>query len=417
MERPFIGPLAPQITHVAAAVIAGIAVKQFGIETRLRNPDAVVAVGLGGKVAYRDDELIRFFIPTDEGDDAVTVVVTVDPFKPRFVEILGMQGRFGAVEFVEATDQVLQLLVGFVLQQVPLQIAPDVPLAPLTELHAHKQGFLSGMGEHIAVQTPQVGKFLPLVTGHFPQHIALAVHHFIVGEGEHIVFAVVVPHTEGDVVLVELAEPGVHAEIVEHIVHPAHIPLQVEAETPHVSRPRNHRPGSGFFGNGEDTGEVAENRMVDLAQEVGCFDIFPTPVLVGDPLPFFPAVVEVEHGCHRIHPNAIDVVLIEPEEGVGHQEVANFVTSVVKNQGAPFFVFPFARVGVFVEVRAVKEGQTVTVFGEVTGNPVDNHPNAFLVAEIDKVHQILGLAVAGGGGIVPGDLISPRPVKGVFGDR
>jgi len=39
----------------------------------------------------------------------------------------------------------------------------------------------------------------------------------------------VIPHTKRDVVLMELAEPGIHAEVIQHIVHPTHIPLQAQS--------------------------------------------------------------------------------------------------------------------------------------------------------------------------------------------
>ncbi len=53
-------------------------------------------------------------------------------------------------------------------------------------------------------------------------------NNLIVGQRQHEVFAVVIPNAERHIVLVELAEPGIHMKIVQHVVHPAHVPLQVE---------------------------------------------------------------------------------------------------------------------------------------------------------------------------------------------
>ncbi|GAB1538564.1 hypothetical protein NUACC21_12260 [Scytonema sp. NUACC21] len=86
------------------------------------------------------------------------------------------------------------------MEQVPVQIAPNVPLTPLPELHAHKHGFLSGVGEHVSEQTTDIGKLLPSISGHFADDVALTVYHLIVGQRQHIVFTVVVPHTKGDVI-------------------------------------------------------------------------------------------------------------------------------------------------------------------------------------------------------------------------
>ncbi len=58
--------------------------------------------------------------------------------------------------------------------------------------------------------------------------------------------------------------------------------------------------------------------MIHLSQEVRRFNVLPTTVLISDPLPWLPAIVEVEHRSNRIYPNAIDVVAIEPEQRVCH---------------------------------------------------------------------------------------------------
>ncbi len=84
------------------------------------------------------------------------------------------------------------------------------------------------MSKHIGIETTHIGKFLPLITGHFPQHITLPVDDFIVGEGKHVVLAIGVHHAKSDIVLMELPEPRINVEIIQHIVHPAHVPFHVE---------------------------------------------------------------------------------------------------------------------------------------------------------------------------------------------
>jgi hypothetical protein len=48
--------------------------------------------------------------------------------------------------------------------------------------------FLAGVGKHIGEQAAQVGELLPFIPRHFAQHVALAVNHLVVGEGQHEVF-------------------------------------------------------------------------------------------------------------------------------------------------------------------------------------------------------------------------------------
>jgi hypothetical protein len=81
------------------------------------------------------------------------------------------------------------------------------------------------------------------------QQVALAVHHLVVAEGEHEVLGVGVPDRERHIVLVELAEPRIQLEVIEHVVHPTHVPFEVETQAAHVGGLGHHRPGGGFLGN------------------------------------------------------------------------------------------------------------------------------------------------------------------------
>ena len=66
-----------------------------------------------------------------------------------------------------------------------------------------------------------------------------------------------------------------------------------------------------------------------------------------------------------------------------------------------------ARIGMFVEMRAVEVGEPVRVGREVRRDPVENYTNTVLVQVIDQVHEILRRAIARGGGEVPSSLVSP----------
>ena len=57
------------------------------------------------------------------------------------------------------------------------------------------------------------------------------------------------------------------------------------------------------------------------------------------------------------------------------------------------------------------------VLGEVSGYPVEDNADAFLVALVYERHEHIGRAVAGGGSIVAGYLIAPGSVKGILGHR
>ncbi len=60
-------------------------------------------------------------------------------------------------------------------------------------------------------------------------------------------------------------------------------------------------------------------------------EVLPSAEFVGHPLAVFAAVVEVEHRGHGVDADPVDVVLVEPEQGVGDQEVADLVAAVVED--------------------------------------------------------------------------------------
>jgi hypothetical protein len=77
------------------------------------------------------------------------------------------------------------------------------------------------------------------------------VHDLVVGDREHVVLAEGVEQAEGDAVVVELAVDRVLGEVVEHVVHPAHVPLHGEAESVQVDGTRHTGERSGFLGDGD----------------------------------------------------------------------------------------------------------------------------------------------------------------------
>ena len=100
---------------------------------------------------------------------------------------------------------------------------------------------------------------------------------------------------------------------------------------------------------------------------------------------------------------------VGPEERVGDEEAADLAARVVKLVRAPVGVNL-----VLVEHAAVEGGKALGVRAEAARHPVEDHADARLVAGIDEVHELLGVAVARGGGVVAGGLVAPGAVKGVL---
>ena len=153
-----------------------------------------------------------------------------------------------------------------------------------------------------------------------------------------------------------------------------------------------------------------------LAEKFHRFQVDIAAVFVGTPFTALLAVIQVQHTGHSIHPQSVDVVLFQPEGSAAHQEAQHLVAAEVKDSSAPVGVFVFQRIRIFIAESTVKLIQAVGVFGEVGGNPVQNHSDAGFVALVDEIHKSMGSAVPGGGGKVTGDLIAPGGLVGIFSD-
>ena len=205
--------------------------------------------------------------------------------------------------------------------------------------------------------------------------------------------------------------------VAEQVVHPAHVPFHGEAQAAPLHRARHAVPAGRLLGDHMHVGEGGGDGAVQVAQEGDGVGVLVTAIGVGHPFPWLAAKVEVEHGGHGVHPQAVEVVVLQPEKCVADEEVAHLITAIVEHQALPLRVVAAPGVGVFVQSRAVELAQAMRVTGEVGGHPVQQHPDAVLVQGVHQRHQVLRCAVARGGGIKAGDLVAPGAIKRVLGHR
>ena len=114
------------------------------------------------------------------------------------------------------------------------------------------------------------------------------------------------------------------------------------------------RPGGRLLGDRLGVRVLAIDALVEAAQEVDRLEVLATAVLVGDPLAVLARVVEVEHRRDGVDAQPVGVEHLQPEQGVGAQEVLHLVAPVVEDVALPVGLVPLARVVVLVEVRAVE---------------------------------------------------------------
>ena len=80
---------------------------------------------------------------------------------------------------------------------------------------------------------------------------------------------------------------------------------------------------------------LGRDERVQLAEEVDGLEVLAAAVHVGNPRAGRAGVVEVEHRGHGVDPQAVDVELLQPVQGVGDEEVAHLVAAVVEDERAP----------------------------------------------------------------------------------
>ena len=193
-----------------------------------------------------------------------------------------------------------------VVEQVPVERMVVIPFALLAELAAHEHQLLAGMAEHEAVIGAQIGEALPFVAGHAAEDRALAVHDLVMRQRQDEVLREGVVQAEQDVAVMMLAVDRILADVVQRVVHPAHVPFVAEAEPAEFDRARHLRPGGGFLGGRGRLREAREQLGVEAAQEGDRFEVLPAAMLVRNPAARRPAVVEIEHGGDRIDAQAVD---------------------------------------------------------------------------------------------------------------
>lgn len=99
------------------------------------------------------------------------------------------------------------------------------------------------------------------------------------------------------------------------------------------------------------------------------------------------------------------------------QEIADFVTTVVEDQGPPVGVEALAGIFVLEAGRPVKRSQRVTVGGEMGGDPIDDDADPGLVADLAEFHEVVRSSEATGRSEIARCLVAPRSVERVFVDR
>ena len=108
--------------------------------------------------------------------------------------------------------------------------------------------------------------------------------------------------------------------------------------------------------------------------------------------------------------------LLNPEQGIGNQEIPHFILSEIKNLRSPVRMLPFPRIRIFESRSAVKVRQAVGVSWEMRRYSVKDDAYLVPVKVIYHPRKIFRRAVPGGRRVVACYLISPGAVKRMLGN-
>ena len=391
-----------------------------GVDQRLVGPvpghaHHVVVPDHGRHVAHDDHGPVAVHPVALEDEHGLLGVAAVDPGEARLLAVARVQRALRAVGPVEVAHEPAHALVVLVAQQVPVERDVVVPLALLRELAAHEEELLARMRPHEPVVGAQVRELLPAVTGHLADHRSLAVHHLVVAQRQDEVLREGVDRAEGHLVVVVAPIDGVLVHVLEGVVHPPHVPLEVEAQPPVGHGTRDAGPGGGLLGHGGRARHPG-GLLVGGAQEGDGVEVLAPAVAIGNPLSRLARVVEVEHGGHRIHAQRVHVILLEPERPRRAQEVRDLGAAEVVDQRVPVAVEPQARVLMLVERRAVEAREPVRVGREVRRHPVHDDAQARPVQPVHEGREAVGVAVARGRREEPDGLVAPGARERVLRD-
>ena len=109
---------------------------------------------------------------------------------------------------------------------VPVDRVCLVPLGGLTPVAAHEEQLLAGVGEHVAEEGAKACGLVPVIARHALPERAFAVDYFIVAKRQDILLGKRVHQGERDLVVVIRAVNRIEGEVLQRVVHPAHVPLQ-----------------------------------------------------------------------------------------------------------------------------------------------------------------------------------------------
>ena len=327
---------------------------------------------------------------TAERQHVVLRIAAVDPLETGILFILLVERRLRFVKMKQCLIITLQLPVLLIIvEQIPVECLIFIPLFVLAPLLSHKQKLLARMHGHQAVADTQIAELVFHVARHLIEHGFLQMNNFIMRQHENVALALRIGKAERDLILNILSEIRVALHVFEEIMHPAHVPFIGETEAVVVDVSGHLRPSRGFLRDRHHARIILVNDRIEMFDKFDCFEVFLASVFVRHPLAVLAAVIQVQHGSHRIHTQTVDVIFICPERRIRNQKIGDLVFRIVEAVGAPVAALTASRVRMLVQRRTIKTCEAEFILRKMCRHPVEDDADSMCMHIINKIHEIL----------------------------
>ncbi len=314
--------LCPGISFSISAEFHGVAAQDLLIASGEGNAHPEFLILHIIEIADEQQRLFLFPAAAHKHNHALLLITAIDPLKALRIKIQLIERRVLPIERVQRPHVVLHFLVNRILQQLPLQRLVFIPLIHLGVVLSHKQQLLSRVRHHKAIGRPQIlCLLLKGIPRHFADHRTLSVNHLVMRKYQHKILTVGIQHGEGQLPVIILAEVGIAAHKADEIIHPAHIPLIIEAKSAVPGITRNHRPRRRLLCDQNRPVFASLQHCIQMLQELNRLQVLIAAIQIGNPFSVALPVIQIQHRGHRIHTNSVRMVLINPEKRVGNQEI------------------------------------------------------------------------------------------------
>ena len=137
-----------------------------------------------------------------------------------------------------------------------------------------------------------------------------------------IIFRTVVAHGKGHGVMIIFTEIGIQLHVLpqKSCIHPI-FHLKLKSRPPLSIGPCNERLCGGFLRNCHNSGEGPSDDGVKMFENSMASRFLLPPNLLGTHSPSF-AIVQIKHGSHGIHTQAVNMEFLNPEKE--HWQSGNF---------------------------------------------------------------------------------------------